>query len=290
MTLELLVSCVQKDPQELSAQMHIASDAVIVSQGETLDSSETFELAGRRMTSIKSTARGVGLSRNTCMANSEDDIIVFADEDIVYEEGYEGLIMREFNNHPEADIILFNVKVCEERRTYWNEGFKQVKWYNCGRYPAYSIASRNARLRVSGVKFSLLFGGGAKYSNGEDSLFLNDCLKAGLNIYATETVIGEEIPRPSTWFHGYTDKYFYDRGVLYHFLYEKYAKLFGIRWLLKTKKDYSATYPYAKAKEMLFMGVKDADTVDRVFEDGKLVMPDTPQSADNSDNEKKPDK
>lgn len=286
MTLELLVSCVHKDPRELSAQMHITSDAVIVSQCEDADSSETFELSGRRIRSIKSTAKGVGLSRNTCMDNSEDDIIVFADEDIVYEDGYEELIMREFNSHPEADIILFNVKVCEERRTYWNEGFKQIKWYNCGRYPAYSIACRNIRLRASGVRFSLLFGGGAKYSNGEDSLFLNDCLKAGLNIYATETVIGEEIPRPSTWFHGYTDKYFYDRGVLYHFLYGKYAKLFGMRWLLKTKKDYSENYPYAKAKEMLLLGVKDADTVDRVFEDGKLITPDASQDSDGSDNEK----
>ena len=88
MTFELLVSCVKKDPHELAAQMNIASDAVIVSQLEEKDSEETFELAGNMVRAIKSTTRGVGLNRNICIENSTADIILFADEDIVYEKEY----------------------------------------------------------------------------------------------------------------------------------------------------------------------------------------------------------
>ena len=39
------------------------------------------------------------------------------------------------------------------------------------------------------ITFSLLFGGGAKYSNGEDSLFLKDCLKYGLVVYAVPVCV-----------------------------------------------------------------------------------------------------
>ncbi|MBO4882749.1 MAG: glycosyltransferase family 2 protein [Lachnospiraceae bacterium] len=272
MTFELLVSCVKKDPHELAAQMNIASDAVIVSQLEEKDSEETFELAGNMVRAIKSTTRGVGLNRNICIENSTADIILFADEDIVYEKEYAYTVMREFDAHPEADMLLFNVKVCDERRTYWNEDFHAVKWYNCGRYPAYSIAARGSALKMSGVKFSLLFGGGAKYSNGEDSLFLNDCLKKGLKIFATPVCIGEEIPRPSTWFKGYTDKFFYDRGVLYHFLYGGTAKLWGIRWLLKMKPQYSDEITYKEAKKLLFMGIADGDDVDREFSEEGILL------------------
>ena len=257
MTFELLVSCVRKDPHELADKMNIASDAVIVSQKEDTDSEKEYVKGTDHIRVITRTDKGVGLSRNTCLAASMADVILFSDEDIVYEKEYAYTVMREFDAHPEADILLFNVKVCDERRTYWNEDFRQVKWYNCGRYPAYSIAARASALKMSGVKFSLLFGGGAKYSNGEDSLFLSDCLKAGLKLYATPVCIGEEIPRPSTWFNGYTDKFFYDRGVLYNVLYGKMAKIFGIRWLLKMKPAFSDEYPYNMAKMLLFKGIKD---------------------------------
>ena len=272
MTFELLVSCVAKDARELAKKMNISSDAVIVSQKEETDSETEFDRSGKRIRVITRTGKGVGLSRNTCIDASNADIILFADEDIVYEKDYEAAVMNEFSAHPEADILLFNVKVCEERRTYWNDDFHRVKWYNCGRYPAYSIAARASVLKMSGVRYSLLFGGGAKYSNGEDSLFLSDCLKKGLKLFATPVCIGEEIPRPSTWFFGFTDKFFYDRGVLYHFLYGKTAKLWGIRWLLKMKPQYSDKVTYKEAKELLFMGISDGDDVDREFNEEGIMI------------------
>ena len=273
MTFELLVSCVKKDPHELASQMHIASDAVIVSQKEETDSTEEFELNGNRIKVIRQNNKGVGLSRNTCLENSTADVILFGDEDIVYDDGYMEKVIAEFNAHPEADILLFNVRVCEERRTYWNDSYHKVGRYNCGRYPAYSIAARSSVLKMSGVKYSLLFGGGAKYSNGEDSLFLMDCIKKGLRVFADTAVLGEEVPRPSTWFFGYTDKFFYDRGVLYTFLYGQAAWLWGIRWLLKMQSQYSKNYTFKEAKKMLFLGISEGDSgVSSFDENGKIIL------------------
>lgn len=271
MTFELLVSCVRKDAHELAEKMNIASDAVIVSQLEETESDEFFDLGKNRVLSIKSQTRGVGLNRNICIDHSNADIILFADEDIVYDEGYEAKVLKEFEDHPDADAFFFNVRVCEARRTYWNETYKWVKWYNSGRYPAYSIAVRGSKLKAAGVKYSLLFGGGAKYSNGEDSLFINDMRKAGFRMLASPVVLGEEVPRPSTWFNGYNDKLFYDRGVLYHFLYGKWAHLWGFRWVYKMRRDYADKYPYKKAKQMLFLGIKEGAAGNREFdESGKM--------------------
>ena len=41
-------------------------------------------------------------------------------------------------------------------------------------YPTYAVAAKREALHRVNVGFSLLFGGGARYSNGEDSLFLHD--------------------------------------------------------------------------------------------------------------------
>lgn len=107
-----------------------------------------------------------------------------------------------------------------------------MHWYNCGRYGAVSFAVKRESLLKSGVRFSLLFGGGARFSNGEDSLFLKEFMDRGYSVYTAPVTIGRERAGESTWFSGYNQKFFYDRGVLYHFLYGVMALPFALRFLL----------------------------------------------------------
>ena len=235
MQLEMLISSVNQIPEELIKKMKLQCDAVLINQCDR-DTEECLSEGGHRIKVLHRNERGVGKSRNLAIANATGDILLFSDEDIIYRDGYAADIVAEFTKHPEAELLLFNVEVCPERKTYWNEGFTKVRWYNCGRYPAYSIAVRREVLLKSGVKYSELFGGGAKYSNGEDSLFLKQCADKGIRMYAADVVIGREEPRESTWFKGYTEKFFFDRGVLFAFLYGNMAWLWALRFVL-TKKD-----------------------------------------------------
>ena len=60
--------------------------------------------------------------------------------------------------------------------------------------------------------------------------------------------------------------------MLYHFLYGRMAKALGLRWLMKTRADYSDKYAYDKAKRMLFQGIKEGDSVHREFdENGNMI-------------------
>ncbi len=266
--LQILVSAVNKDASTMPERMRLESDAVIVNQliGDKApegaaegDSSFTYE--GYEIRVITRREKGVGLSRNTALEAADSDIIQFGDDDIVYSKGYSGRILAEFEKHPEADVLLFNVKQQPGRETYHNTDYRRVSWYNYGRYPAYAICARRQKLIDSGVRYSLLFGGGAPYMNGEDSLFLHDCLKAGLSLYRTEVEIGTESPGESTWFKGYTDKFFYDRGVLYHFLYGKAAALWGFRFLFKNRKEMCRDKGFAACYRLLMDGVGHGKTL-----------------------------
>lgn len=238
--LEILISAVNKAVEELPHKMKIETDAVIVNQipdGAGADKDELIVDQNGICRVLTRHAKGVGLSRNTALEVATHELIHFGDDDIVYDEGYAQRIVDEFDRHPEADVLLFNVKAQPGRETYWNEDYARVDWRNYGRYPAYAIAARREKLVKSGVRYSLLFGGGSQFMNGEDSLFLHDCLKAGLNLYRTTVAIGHEEPGESTWFKGYTDKFFFDRGVLYHFLYGGMAKILGFRYLFKNREQ-----------------------------------------------------
>ncbi|MDY2944857.1 MAG: glycosyltransferase [Lachnospiraceae bacterium] len=258
--IEVLVAAVDENPVMLAEHMNLQTEAIICNQCH-LYAYEQFEHNGRMVRVFSLDERGVGLNRNTALQRTDAGICVFSDEDIVYDDGYEQKILDEFRKNPKADVLMFNVRAVEERRTYENTRHKRVHWYNYGRYPTYSMCARTESLRKANVSFSLLFGGGARYSNGEDSLFIHDCLKAGLAIYATPVSIGHESRREdagSTWFEGYNEKFFYDRGVLYHYLYGCMARPLALRFLCKHRSAMCRTIPLMKAYALMKKGIREA--------------------------------
>lgn len=260
MKLQVLISSLENRPEELVRKMNIETDAVLVNQcGESRRTEKEFE--GHRILVISDDGRGVGRSRNLCLENATAELVLFSDEDIVYDEGYADKVIAAFEKNPKADLMLFNVRVHPERKTYWNETEQKVSRLNCGRYPAYSIAARRDALIASGVKYSLLFGGGAKYSNGEDSLFLTDCLRKGLKIYTSTGVLGEEEYRESTWFHGFNEKFFRDRGVLFAFLYRGSAWLWAFRFVYLKRNIETKTVGRSKAWKLINEGIKEGKKI-----------------------------
>lgn len=258
MTLQLLVAAMGREPRELAEEMGIESDAIIVSQGDRY-AYEELNWKNRSIRYFSMAERGVGLSRNHSLMRASADISLFADEDIVYEPGYEQEVLAAFEAHPQADMLLFHVQAMPGRETYRNDSFGRVHWYNCGRYPTYSFAVRTGKLHQNNITFSLLFGGGARYSNGEDSLFIRDCLKAGFKVYKVPVTIGHERQRESTWFAGYNTRFFYDRGVLYRYLYGHMAGFMALRFLLVHRGLMCREIPWKKAYGIMRRGIREAE-------------------------------
>lgn len=257
MRMQLLVAAMNAEPLRLAEEMHLDSDAVIVNQTDRYDYEE-LTYKGHTVRFFSMAERGVGLSRNHALLRADAEISLFADEDIVYVPGYEKKVLDAFAEHPDADMLLFNVQAMPGRETYHIETFSRVHLYNCGRYPTYSMAVRTAAVHRRNITFSLLFGGGAKYSNGEDSLFIRECIKKGMKVYAVPIRIGAERERESTWFKGFHEKFFYDRGVLYHYLYGRLKKPMAIRFLLKHKDKAFGEISMKEAWKIMCRGMKEA--------------------------------
>lgn len=260
MSVQLLVSAVNAQPEELVEAMNISSDAIVVNQCDRYEYME-LERKGYKIRFFSMNERGVGLSRNHALLRADHDISLFADEDIIYVDNYKELVEKAFAEHSEADMILFYVKAAAGRETYTIEQEGRVRWYNCGRYPTYSFAVRTKRVHALNISFHLFFGGGAPYSNGEDSLFINECLKKGMHVIKVPVTLGEENGRESTWFKGYNEKFFYDRGVLYHFLYGWLKKPLAMRFLLAHKAQICENMSLGQAYGWMKKGMKDAAVI-----------------------------
>lgn len=258
MKVQVLASVMNQSLQGITERMRIDSDAVIINQCDRLGYEET-ERNGHKVRFFSFPERGVGRSRNEAILRADSDICLFSDEDIVYEPGYEAAIAAEFERNPDADMILFNVIVDKERRTYHITERKRVHWYNCGRYGSVSFAVRRDSLLSSGVTFSLLFGGGAKYSNGEDSLFLKEFMKKGYRVYTAPVTIAREESGESTWFAGYNRKFFTDRGVLYRYLYGRLSRVMALRFLLAHRKKMCGEISVKQAYRYMRDGIGNAE-------------------------------
>lgn len=260
MTLQTLVAAVKQNMETIAEVMNLESDAIVINQCEE-NSYLEYQHKGSNIQCYSFKERGVGLSRNNALLRATADILLFSDEDIRYKDGYAELVISEFEKRPEADMLMFNFDVIEERATYKIDHEHRITWLNCGRYPTYSVAVRREAIHKAGVTFSLLFGGGAPYSCGEDSLFIMDCIKKGLKAYAIPVTLGKEEPRPSTWFNGYNEKVFFDRGVLYVPLYGVLAKPLAIRWLLAHRstffKDNQEITNWKQAYKLMKKGMKE---------------------------------
>lgn len=214
MGIEILVAAMNRKNHDILKEMNISSDAIIVNQCAE-DRIERFKYNDHNILVMSFNERGVGLSRNTALMRATQDICVFADEDMVYVDHYSEIIEREFEKNPKADVILFRIdSLNSERPLILIKKNKRVRRKEAMRYGCARVAIRRSSQQKSNIWFSLLFGGGAKYGSGEDTIFLQDCLKKGLKIYKSTQKIADIKQEDSTWFDGYTSKLFFDKGVL----------------------------------------------------------------------------
>jgi len=257
MTIQTLVSGVELNTAVAADKMNLQTDAVIINQTDK-NGYEEYEHNGHKIRVYSFAERGVGLSRNNALMRSDADIILFSDEDIVYEDGYADRILEAYETYKDADMLLFNVEASEGRATYHTDKVTRVHRWNCGRYPTYSFSCRREKIISENITFSLLFGGGAKYANGEDSLFIDECLRKGLKVYALPMDIGRETDRPSTWFKGYNDKFFYDRGVLYRYLYGSLATVMACRFIYKHRGTMLIEKNFKEAFGLMKKGIREA--------------------------------
>lgn len=254
MKLQVLVSTMHQTDYSLLEKMNIRSDAIVINQCDH-DYVERFSFRGHDVLWMSMNERGVGLSRNNALMRASGDILLFADDDVVYTDDYVEKIVKQFEDNPNMDLIVFNLRSQNpDRPEAIVENEYNLHWYNSLKFGAFRIAIRKDTIRQANVFYSLLFGGGALYQSGEDNLFIIQCLNKGIKGLASKVTIGTVQQEESTWFKGFDEKYFFDKGVLMKQCFGLWAKILLVVLLLKNSRQ-TQKIGLKKALEHAFKGV-----------------------------------
>lgn len=237
-SVQVLVATMHQNDFSKIDKMNIRSDVIFANQAETT-AYEKIKYKDFHAEMVTTATRGVGLNRNIALFYATGDLLVLADDDMVYDRDYVEMVQKAFEKHPDADAVIFNIRTVgarSDRRL--NRKESKVAFYNALNYGAARIAVRRESLMKSRICFSTYFGGGCRYSAGEDSLFICDMLRHGFKIYTSADVIATVDQSTSTWFQGYTEKYFQDKGAFYKAVFGSFALVMCLQDLIRHRKRY----------------------------------------------------
>lgn len=254
--IESLVSTMNSNGFELTKKMNIKDNAIIINQQEN-HYFEEYKVNGAHIKEYGFNEKGIGLSRNSALLRSDAEICLMADDDMVYTDDYITKVKKAYKENPDADMIIFNVRIHDDNGTL--EKVKKngkVNYFNSLRYGTVSFSFKREKIIKKNIWFTLLFGGGAPFSNGEDSLFLWDCLKAGLNIYTSTDIIADVYNYESSWFEGYNKKYFFDRGALFEALSSRFSRLLIYQYAIRKRNDFNEKVSVKNAVNYMIDGSK----------------------------------
>ena len=220
MKLEVLISAMHLEDASIVEKTNCKTDVLIVNQTDNEDYYEAVDIFNVRM--ISTTERGLANSRNTAIKNACGDICLICDDDEELVEDYERIILKAFEQFPQADIIAFDmqkrsskeIKSRYKKSLNYGKSTKPRKAPYFKTYASVQLAFRRERVIEAGVWFDNRFGSGSGViSAGDETAWQVDAKRKGLQIYYVPELITYVRQEESQWFKGLNEKYYYDLGA-----------------------------------------------------------------------------
>lgn len=208
MKLELLVSCMNQEDMTIVNESGITTDVLVINQCD-VNSVQKWVRKAQTIRMISTKERGLSRSRNMALAHANGDICLFCDNDEYFYPGYDQIVLETFWRLSDADIILFDFDNLPHR---FHGGEHRLRYFELLHAISCQIAFRKEMVDKARILFNPFMGAGSGNGAQEENKFLMDCYKKGLKIYYVPQRIGRIIENDSTWFQGYDEKFFYQRG------------------------------------------------------------------------------
>ncbi len=260
MKLQVLVTTMhQTDFSKLEA-MNLKGNALLANQADFFGYEKT-EKDGACWELFSTKTRGSSRNRNIAIefSDKEADLLMFSDDDLVFSDGYEKIIFKEFENHPQAEAIQFHIyNIGTERKVSMSKGnYRKATRRNVTSQGVWGLVIKREVLLKKNLRFNEHFGPGSDNYCGEDTIFLQDLIKKKVKFYLSPLEIAGINQAESTWFKGYNKRVYYTAGMVLCETYPSLAKLLAIRSTYKAFKRKESELSFREILKSYMDGIKD---------------------------------
>lgn len=256
--VEVLIATMHKENFQFVKSMNLNSDAVVVNQNKRTEKKEILKIDNNEIKWVSSLESGLSRSRNLAMKNATADICVVADDDVIFLNDYEDIITKSYKKYPEADIIAFQVERIgnKGRSKNFSDKTKWINYVSSMKISSVEITFKRKSIIDNDLQFNVNLGAGEQFYNGEENVFLYDALKKGLRILYLPIKIAAVDISESSWFEGYTDRYFQSAGAKFYNMSHIYYHLLIMQFALRKYKLYKNDMKLHVAIKEMYKGVK----------------------------------
>jgi len=239
---------------------NVQSDALLIDQCNENSTSE-FTYHDHAIRHMKFNERGLSRSRNRAIEHAQCDIGLICDDDEALVTNYPEIIVRAYENLPDADLICFKI---ENRPRNLKPKIQRINKLSAISIGSWQISLNIAAVRESGVHFDTLMGAGSGNGAGEETKFVRDCIAAGLKVYYVPENIGSvgiyhletDKGGDSSWFTGINDSFFYQRGATTRYMLGLPVALAYALYYVPTHRTFiKQSMPPRKALTTILKGV-----------------------------------
>lgn len=254
MTLEVLMSCMHQSDDTLVQKSGITGDTVVINQCDR-DAEESYLTPHGTARIYSTTQRGLTKSRNMAIRLATADICLLCDDDEVFVPDYESRILDAYRKLPDADIIIFKMV---NRSPSFPDQVMRLKFPKTMKVSSWQISFRRDRLNAAGVKFDELLGAGTGNGAEEELKFLLDCQKTDLNIYYVPSEIASVAQTDSTWFAGFNETFFENRGATTRYILGFWvASAYAVYYVARKRGLYRYQISSWQALKAIFRGIRN---------------------------------
>lgn len=248
MNLEILLSCMHQKDLSIVKKSNIKSKVIVINQCD-----EDNIIIKKNIKMINTKERGLAQSRNLAVKNATADVCLLADDDETFVDNVDDIIINAYDNYKDADIIVFKINNISGKL---GNKEKKLKKLDLLKVSSLQISFKRESIIKNNVEFDKCLGAGTPNGAGEENDFLIKCKKKKMKIYYIPISIAEVAQQKSTWFNGYNEEFFYNRGGTTRYILGFWlAFLYGYYFLIFKYRLYRKEISFHKAHINLMRGI-----------------------------------
>lgn len=241
------------DGDDIVERSNISSHTLIVNQCGK-DGFSQRSLDGKTIRFFSVNDKGLTKSRNFAIKNSDADICLLCDDDESFKDGYEERILTAYRKLKDADVIAFKIGNRPQR---FPDEVKRLGYFNLMKISSWQISFKRASLIDKGILFDENMGAGTQNGAEEEFKFLTDCRKAGLKIYYCPEIIADVAQESSTWFSGFNESFFINRGNTTRYIMGLFPAVFYAFYYAFAKRKMFGGMSGFKAFRLMLRGIRE---------------------------------
>ncbi|MCC9063897.1 glycosyltransferase family 2 protein [Flavobacterium piscisymbiosum] len=233
--VEILISTMNQDSLDFLVPMfpflHFSNFRILIINQTQFETILESEYPNIRV--VNSFEKDLSKSRNLALENAQGKILVIADDDVIYQQGFVAKIINSYNQFPNAAAINFCAVKSDGSlmKEYPKHSKTNLNAFDIFNTSSIEMTLNKAVLDKTGIHFDEKFGLGGMFEMGEEAIFLFDLKSKKQQLIFESEVIVQHLELTSSSKKSIEEKY-YIQGALYtrifksNYIYWIFVKLF----------------------------------------------------------------